>query len=92
MPPVRIRDLMAAEEQLDQQLDALRELRSPDSWTARESLAADGRKSVHVSDAGLRYRELIEQRVVQADQHLRSLQRAFAAGADLGGPPAPLAF
>ena len=92
MPPVRIRDLMAAEEQLDQQLDALRELRDPSSWTARESLSAEGLKSVHVSDAGLRYRELVESRVVAADQHLRALQRSFAAGADLGGPPSPLAF
>ena len=92
MPAVRLADIMAAEEELDQQLDALRELRDPSSWTARESLSAEGLKSVHVSDAQLRYRELIEQRVVQADQALRSLQRAFAAGADLGGPPAPLAF
>ena len=79
----KVRDLIAAEEALEQ---AEREYRSlndnPAQWSAFESVSQEGRKVLNVLPGHLERRQTALDNIRAAEQNLLAVKRAFFAGVD----------
>ena len=79
---VRLKDIMAAEERLDEAITERTEFaRNQDRWFARESLDEHGHKGIHFSRGHFDMLERLDANVQAAENQLRALQRSFAGGA-----------
>ncbi|MFF0607766.1 hypothetical protein ACFYUD_03740 [Nocardia tengchongensis] len=77
---IRIKDLLAAEAELDEAEREFEESGKPENWSARESLDDMGRRHVLVNPSHFERRERLQQRVQAARQSLIALRRAFIEG------------
>jgi hypothetical protein len=87
--PVKIRDLMAAEQRLDEAEAEVRKAQNPDEWSAHESVDKLGKRTIHLAEGHFEKLDYLRKRVEVAENELRQLQRAFARGEDPGARGVP---